>query len=422
MARPPRPGRGETNPPPASGYPSAYDIPKFKDMREQLAGMKLLTAFMPSMRGDIRKLDSELERIVGTVERFYKLLGERHWVFHDSLKLDPLVSALSTEDPDTAESALIAQYQDADRMKWVLMQTKNVREMRPRAELIDAAYRDYQKGRYYAVVLVLLTVMDGFVNDVGQQRRGLHTRDGEELVAWDSVTAHHQGLASTQASFTKSFNKTSADPVFELYRNGIVHGNLTNYDNLVVASKAWNRLFAVIDWAQALDKAKVPATPTPSLGESLNKLADTARQKREMEKWKPRAKSIESDGLDAVLAEPVVAATTSMLDAWKVENYGTLASFLHDFMKPKSRNAFIGQVRSRFENIKLESYDVVRVDVRGPGCAHVWVNLTVEGSVHESEMRWLYVDAEKHVHIETDPRGTWQTVQTDPLSIVGRVW
>lgn len=50
MARPPSPGRVEANPPPASGYPSAYDIPKFTDMREQLAAMKLLTAFTPSMR------------------------------------------------------------------------------------------------------------------------------------------------------------------------------------------------------------------------------------------------------------------------------------------------------------------------------------------------------------------------------------
>jgi len=422
MPRASQPSRGETNPPPTSGYPTAYDIPQFKKMREEMTALQLLLVLKPSMRGEFEKLKTEFERIVGTVERFYKVLGERHWVFHDNLKLEPLVAVLRAEDPDEAESALIAQYQDAERMKWVLMRTKNVREMRARAELIDAAYRDYHEGRYYAVVLVLLTVMDGFVNDVGQNRRGLHTRDGEELVAWGSVTAHHQGLASTQASFTKSFNKTNTDPVFELYRNGIVHGNLTNYDNLVVASKAWNRLFAVIDWAQALDKAKVPEPPTPSLGESLRKLADTGRQKREMEKWKPRAKSVERDGLEAVMGEPVVRAAASMLDAWKSKNYGRLAPFMHEFVKPKSRNAFIGQVRSRFEATRLESYDLLRVELRGPGCAHVWVHLTVEGSVLESEMRWLYVDADKHVQVETDPRGKWQTVQTDPLSIVGRAW
>jgi len=422
MTRPQKPGRGELDPPPSSGYPSAHDIPDLKRMREQMLGMQILLMFKPSMRGEFKDLKKQFERIVSTVERFYELLGNRHWVFHGSLNLDPLVVALDTNDADAVESAVIAQYQDEQKMKFALMRAKSIREMRPRAALLDSALRDYQEGRYYSVVLVLLAVMDGFVNDVGQQRRGLHTRDSEELVAWNSVTAHHQGLAATQKSFTKSFNKTSDEPVYELYRNGIMHGNLTNFDNLVVASKAWNRLFALLDWSQAMDEAKKPEEPTSSIRESLAKMADTAEQKRKMEKWTPRASSVEEHGIDAVMVELVVLATAAMLDAWVAKNYGRLAPFLHDFMKPKSKNAFIGQVRDRFEGTQLDAYEIQRVDVRGPGCAHVWVNLTVDGKTQESEFRWLYVDADQHVHIETDPRGTWRTVQTDPLSIIGRKW
>jgi hypothetical protein len=38
---------------------------------------------------------------------------------------------------------------------------------------------------------------------------------------------HHKGLAHAHAAFTKSFKGTQTEPVYELYRNGIVHGNLT---------------------------------------------------------------------------------------------------------------------------------------------------------------------------------------------------
>ena len=123
--------------------------------------------------------------------------------------------------------------------------------------LVEHAREDYFNGRYYSVVLVLFSVMDGFVNDVDtSQRRGLHARDPSEMSAWDSVVGHHLGLSHAHAEFTKSTFKTSDEPVVELHRNGIVHGTLVNYDNVVVATKAWNRLFAVADWARSLAKEK----------------------------------------------------------------------------------------------------------------------------------------------------------------------
>tara|TARA_R110002051_G_scaffold261167_1_gene321070 strand:- start:204 stop:1670 length:1467 start_codon:yes stop_codon:yes gene_type:complete len=422
MARQPKLGRGDNDPPPSAGYPSAYDIPDFRKMRDDMAAMRLLLFLKPSLRRQFKEQKQNFEQIVNSVERFYVLLGDRHWVFHGSLNLERLKSSLKTGDSELVEQAVMAQYQDAEKMRFDVMRAQAVPELRPRAELLDLALRDYQDGRYYSVVLLLLSVMDGFVNDVGQQRRGLHTREGAELVAWNSVTAHHRGLAATQRSFTKSFNKTSGEPVFELYRNGIIHGNLTNFDNLIVASKAWNRLFALIDWSQALVEAKKPEKATVTLSESLAKLADARGQQELMDAWTPRSRSVAEHGVDAVMAEPVVQATSAMLDAWKSKNYGRLAPFLHEFMKPKSMNAYFGEVRNRFEGTELEEYNIQSVDLRGPGCAHVKVTLVTNGDVHHSELRWLYVDAEKHVRIETDPRGSWQTIQTEPFSIAERRW
>jgi hypothetical protein len=46
--------------------------------------------------------------------------------------------------------------------------------------------------------------------------------------------------------------------VFDVYRHGIVHGTVSRFDNVVVATKAWKMLFAVADWAAATTKAQRP--------------------------------------------------------------------------------------------------------------------------------------------------------------------
>ncbi|MBK9343935.1 MAG: hypothetical protein IPN07_13140 [Dehalococcoidia bacterium] len=99
-------------------------------------------------------------------------------------------------------------------------------------------------------MLHLIAVMDGFVNDFEPgERQGLHSRQPGEMAAWDSVVGHHMGLTHAMATFTKTIKKRVGDEVFELHRHGIMHGSVVRFDNVVVATKAWNMLFAVADWA-----------------------------------------------------------------------------------------------------------------------------------------------------------------------------
>ncbi len=89
--------------------------------------------------------------------------------------------------------------------------------MRPRIPLLQMALVDYESGRFYSTVLVLLSVMDGFVNDLDTaQRKGLHARSPEDMVAWDSVVGHHLGLSHAHQSFIKGHYKTSVDETTEL--------------------------------------------------------------------------------------------------------------------------------------------------------------------------------------------------------------
>lgn len=422
MAQTKRPGQGEAAPPPKAGYPNAADIPTFKKMKEQAAGLRLLTMFKPSLRKELKHLEAELDRMLTSIDTFYELIGERNWVFHGSLNLDKLQVSLASGVPDQVERAILEQYADHETMKFALMRAKAVPELRPYRQLLDYALRDFQEERYYATVLSLLPVLDGFVAAVSDNRRGLHSLDEQKLVVWNSLVAHHQGLASTQKSFTRSFNTLSEEPLFELYRNGILHGNFSDFDNEIVASKAWNRLFALLDWREARIEAAKPAPVEATLRESLARVGKLQAQKKVFENWQPRSSSVAVDGLVTVELEPVAQAAIRLLDAWKNRNYGVLSEHLHEFGKKPARGAYVGQVRRRFATVTLDDYSLVSVDMRGAGIGHVSVELSIDGESRTSELRLLYVDATGSILPESDPLGTWQSVGSEPLGIVGRTW
>ena len=92
----------------------------------------------------------------------------------------------------------------------------------------------------------------------------MHAREPDEMVAWDSLVGHHKGLLAVMPEFLRTFKKRRDDEVFELHRHGIVHGTITNYNNKVVATKAWNMLGAVADWAAAKEKEAELAEPKPA--------------------------------------------------------------------------------------------------------------------------------------------------------------
>lgn len=106
-------------------------------------------------------------------------------------------------------------------------------------------------------------------------RKGIAARDPDDMVEWDSIVGHHLGLTHAPETFLKTIKKRIDDEVFKVYRHGIMLGSVVNFDNVVVASKAWNLLFAIADWADATEKANKPAEPKPTLGSITSLLRET---------------------------------------------------------------------------------------------------------------------------------------------------
>lgn len=55
------------------------------------------------------------------------------------------------------------------------------------------------------------------------------------------------------------------------------------FDNEVVATKVWNRLFAVADWPDARQRQAEPVEPAPTLREPLSRWQEIQNQKARIE-------------------------------------------------------------------------------------------------------------------------------------------
>jgi len=268
------------------GYGSANDLPSIVEMRQMLTGAKLLTRIVGRQhRQSFLDIEAQIEEITAQVDAFYALLGDRYWVYPDYLPGDEL-RRLVTLPPGEAERRLIDLHKHDDLLTRIVLRMNGHPATRARMAQIKRAAENFAAERYMECVLLLLTVMDGFVADVDPATgRGLHTRDADEMVAWDSIVEHHQGLAHAHTVFTKTSRRTTDEPLANLQRHGIVHGRQLNYDNDVVATMAWNQLLALLDWARSLELKNRPAEPKPSWRELATKLKQGAANKQALAAW-----------------------------------------------------------------------------------------------------------------------------------------
>lgn len=388
-------------------YGSARDLPSFQQMGQQIAAFKLLGFLLSAdQRKELQRLEREQRRIADLVDAFYALLGERNWVFTGDLNMPAIEQVVDTKDPEIAESRLIAYYQQEDRILFPLRRLHRFEAARFRIPLLRKALTDYQERRYYSSVLVLLAMMDGFVNDLEKStRQGLHARDASDMVAWDSVVGHHLGLSHAHQSFVRGFYRTDETETTELYRNGIMHGVLVNFDNETVATKAWNRLFAVADWADAREKQAAPPKAEPSLRESVERWQGIQKQKARLEAWEPHDCSPEDQTLDEC---DVYRTTETFLSRWKAGQWGPLGQ---QFMQFGSQSEPIGKLaalaKDLYSPLPLTEWQIHRVHHVAAAVAQADVSLTVNKETYSTDLRWVRIGNDGHSAAEWE-EGQWR--------------
>jgi hypothetical protein len=381
------------------------------ELLTQIKGLKMIALFVGrKQRAEIKEVERRVREITSTVDQFYALLGDRNWIFHDDLYMEKMTALVSsTADADAAEATFIEeQYRNAEWLPFMIGRLRGLPAMRPRLDLIQRAEADYREGRFYAVVLVLIAVMDGFVNDLDRgHRQGLHAREAADLAAWDSVVGHHKGLAHAHAAFTKSFKGTQTEPVYELYRNGIVHGNLTNFDNLIVATKAWNRLFAVADWA----RAREPVEPKPTLREVLGQVAENGRVKKLLDAWEPSRLVPGDPGFGE---HSIYVAASDFFEAWKLGRYGLMVPFLPYPIQESYGKTAPRQVRDLYHDRGLASWSIDALGFVAASVCEVHATLLIDGAERVAQMRWLYGSSEGNDPVVPPDPGVWRLMRWGP--------
>ena len=225
-----------------SPYGSASDLPSYQELARLIQGGKRLTLFIArNQRSEILQIEEQLNHLVAVVDRFYDRLGPRNWIFHDSLNVSAVEAILDeTANCEEAEQRLIEIYRDKDYLAFWARRLFSVDGLRERSHQIERAREHYCADQFDSVAFHLIAVMDGFVNDFEPDvRRGLASRDPDSMTAWDSVVGHHLRLTNALKDYQKTIKKRVDEEVFELHRHGIVHGAITKFDNVVVATKAW---------------------------------------------------------------------------------------------------------------------------------------------------------------------------------------
>jgi len=290
---------------------SIEETPSIKHVREQMRAFKLILGanralgFLGLGSKKIAELQTQYEDICKKMEeyteypaKFNRYLSNEGWLAHDTFEFSALKQIVDEYEENGKDRAtkLLLDYYGPDNLADKMFFFISVDELRVRERFIRFALEDYKEKRYYAVVPLLLMIMDGAVNDaVG---KGLHA-EGIELDAWDSLTTADGAINDIKAIFQRSRKKTRTEEIAFPFRNGILHGMDLGYDNQVVAAKSWCFLFVVRDWIAAKTseptrrKAFEDETRTPTLREIADTMAKTQKLKQAVAAWSAREISAE---------------------------------------------------------------------------------------------------------------------------------
>lgn len=388
---------------------TALDIPSMKEMNDQIGNLSLFGLLLNvEMKAELLKLKGNFKSFVETIDKFYSTLGNQNWIFHEMLNLDQIHDILSNPGEDYQEK-FISIYTNKENLDFFIRQLGSLDQMKIRNDLILKAKNDYLLGRYYSTVFILLAIIDGFVNDFERQHKGFHARDESEFGSLDSVVAHHQGISRIHRIYTKTCSRTSADPVFELYRNGIMHGTILNFDNIVVATKAWNLLFSIKDWAVAKLKEEQPKKQEKSWREIFSQLKDNQQAKQDLEQWSPYEIGLEDSNISD---ESVYISCNQFLNLWKHKNYGDMSKFTMTTLMKFQGSLAPKLIRDIYSNFTLEDYEIQKINHCAPAISEVSIQLKLKGSSNGVKIfRWIYEDADgRPLTFNGNIKGSWRLV------------
>lgn len=412
------------------------DNPSFVEVTNQIKGIEALYNISPLLKIFFPKIDEafasvpeirDQAKIFEIPDEFNERFSELGWVAYETMNLEVMKEAINkhdTVDIKAAEQFLTDSY-DAECLKWGLLRFQGNKEFRRRMRLFELAKEDYLAERYHACIPLLLSLLDGIVNDISKHV-GFFA-DSADMTVWDSMAAHETGLQVVASLFTKSRSKTNEEALTIPYRHGILHGRELAFDNKLVAAKVWAALFATKDWADArISEKNSEPEVKKSWRKVLKSFSNTQRQKKLIENWEPRSSENitylpfvgKAEELPLNTPERTVA---EFIENWIARRYGLLSESLVYFVdKPKGRKA--GLAKEDFGNHIPLSYRLISIEDKAAAITLVTVELEFE----DNNQRFSkivnvftnYLDSENHIQVRTEGDGQWKIIQNSFSNIL----
>ncbi len=246
------------------------DNPTPKNLAGLVKAAKALAWFRPAMRlfgktgkqmadalDDVPGIAAEAELTLSLPDRFNQVLGARGWIAYEDIHFETMRQATELAEAtrlDEAEAVLTAHY-NAETIRTWLRFFLSVQAYKPRHDLMLAAAKDHEDGRYHASVPVVLAQMDGLVLDLTDQYF-FKRKDRRHLEAIDSIAGHSDGLAAL-AGFMGQVRTSTSSTLIELpYRHGILHGRDLGYANETVSAKTFAAFLALRSWALKVERGE----------------------------------------------------------------------------------------------------------------------------------------------------------------------
>ena len=405
-----------------------------KKLQEDMNGISVLLTlaklfgFKPNKDlPNIKKLKEELRNISQLPDKFNEYFGSKGWIAYESFSvpiMQKAVELFENGDEKAAEEEIISYYNVDNIRMMIIGKGNSLKAYMPRKQLALYALDDYQAGRYYACVPLLLMIIDGVVNDISKQAGFFAQKT--DVTSWDSIAGHYTGLTQLKEIYNKSRKKTNKDEIFMPYRNGILHGRDLSYNNIYVAAKCWCCLAAVLDWGKDVVNGKKEAPPVEKpktllemvyeVKDAIESYNNVQEKKKRIASWKARDITIDFNKTKNILPTDLKEfsperAIIEFVNLWQKNNYGYMANYIYSISKSESKSDVIRNIKKIFEHKKLLDYKIVKIEDKAPIITHISLELVIEykSSIFTKiiEFRMIY---EGDNVLNGDKGGQWRLV------------
>jgi len=316
------------------------------------------------------ELAKQVDEMTTIPDKFNSIFSERGWILFDSMELEVAKDAIEIAERDGIEKAdeFLANHFSPDWVETRINWLKYIKGFQQRFDMAVNALEDYKASRYYASILVTLSLIDGWVSElniIDFHRHGFFS-EKSKLVAWDSISAHPKGLMKLKEVFNKSRLRTRTEEITIPYRHGIMHGMDFGYNNKYVAAKCWAALFAVRDWAikaarEELNPPELEPEVEKSLWESIENYRKTREELEQLRQWQPRKIVIGEIIPPKGEAQEYPTGTpeqkiVEFLNYWLKNNYGYMAGCFAPMLQMKPV-----YVRESFQHRELLEFEIIGI-------------------------------------------------------------